>query len=209
MKLFRDLIIQVEEQFSKPWEQWASLFVLFFQLGKDGCLSTVISTKTFQLYRSYARMYARLNVETIVTENGTGNTKWRLRSSWVSLKGNTSWEESPGSQSVHQMVRNHHFMCSSSSRTPLLHITFKRNCFLPISVFSPLYWVCLTGIQIKDYDYVAVNQENDRVMFRNMDLYYKRGIPYFGEVSSWEDTFRKNSLRSSMISMLPCLCLPF
>ncbi|KAI6079822.1 Ovostatin-like protein [Aix galericulata] len=79
-------------------------------LGKDGCLSTVISTKTFQLYRSYARMYARLNVETIVTENGT-------------------------------------------------------------------------GIQIKDYDYVAVNQENDRVMFRNMDLYYKRGIPYFGEIS--------------------------
>lgn len=63
-------------------------------------------------------------------------------------------------------------------------LLFKRNCFLPISVSSPLYWVCLTGIQIKDYDYVAVNQENDRVMFRNMDLYYKRGIPYFGEVSS-------------------------
>uniref|UniRef100_A0A8D0FDD6 Ovostatin n=1 Tax=Strix occidentalis caurina TaxID=311401 RepID=A0A8D0FDD6_STROC len=47
-------------------------------LGKDGCLNTIISVKTFQLYRSYARMYTSLNVESIVTENGTGNTKWRL-----------------------------------------------------------------------------------------------------------------------------------
>jgi len=37
---------------------------------------------------------------------------------------------------------------------------------------------------MKNYDYVAVSQENDRVMFRNMDQYYRRGIPYFGEVSS-------------------------
>ncbi|KAK1196897.1 OVOS protein, partial [Pygoscelis papua] len=79
-------------------------------LGKDGCLNTVISIKAFQLYRSYARMYASLNVESIVTENGT-------------------------------------------------------------------------GIQMKAYDYVAVNQENNRVMFKNMDLYYKRGIPYYGEIA--------------------------
>ncbi|XP_026723502.1 ovostatin-like [Athene cunicularia] len=79
-------------------------------LGKDGCLNTIISVKTFQLYRSYARMYTSLNVESIVTENGT-------------------------------------------------------------------------GIQIKDYNYVGVNQENDRVMFKNMDLYYKRGIPYSGEIA--------------------------
>ncbi|KFQ69904.1 Ovostatin, partial [Phaethon lepturus] len=78
-------------------------------LGKDGCLNTVISIKTFQLYHSYARMYTSLNVESIVTENGT-------------------------------------------------------------------------GIQMKGYDYVAVNQENDRVMFKNMDFYYKRGIPYYGEI---------------------------
>ncbi|NWX05013.1 OVOS protein, partial [Caloenas nicobarica] len=79
-------------------------------LGKDGCLNTVISIKTFQLYRRYARMYASLNVESIVTENGT-------------------------------------------------------------------------GIQMKGYDYVAVNEENDRVIFKNMDLYYKRGIPYYGEIT--------------------------
>ncbi|NXC13934.1 OVOS protein, partial [Corythaeola cristata] len=79
-------------------------------LGKDGCLNTVISIKTFQLYRSYARMYTSLNVESIVTENGT-------------------------------------------------------------------------GIQMKGYDYVAVNQENDRMMFKNMDFYYKRGIPYYGEIA--------------------------
>ncbi|XP_005038340.1 PREDICTED: ovostatin-like [Ficedula albicollis] len=79
-------------------------------LGKDGCLNTVISIKKFQLYRSYAMMYASLNVESIVTENGT-------------------------------------------------------------------------GIQMKAYDYVSVNQENDRVQFRNMDSYYKRGIPYHGEVT--------------------------
>ncbi|XP_075347875.1 ovostatin-like [Mycteria americana] len=79
-------------------------------LGKDGCLNTVISTKTFQLYRSYARMYTSLNVESIITENGT-------------------------------------------------------------------------GIQVKGYDYVAVTQENERVMFKNMDLYYKRGIPYYGEIT--------------------------
>ncbi|NXV92995.1 OVOS protein, partial [Calonectris borealis] len=79
-------------------------------LGKDGCLNSVISVKLFQLYRSYARMYTSLNVESIVTENGT-------------------------------------------------------------------------GIQMKGYDYVAVSQENDRVMFKNMDLYYKRGIPYYGEIA--------------------------
>ncbi|NWR62658.1 OVOS protein, partial [Bucorvus abyssinicus] len=79
-------------------------------LGKDGCLNTVVSVKTFQLYRSYARMYTSLNVESIVTENGT-------------------------------------------------------------------------GIQMKGYDYVAVNQENDRVIFKNMDPYYKRGIPYYGEIT--------------------------
>ncbi|XP_009977240.1 PREDICTED: ovostatin-like, partial [Tauraco erythrolophus] len=79
-------------------------------LGKDGCLNTVVSIKTFQLYRSYGRMYTSLNVESIVTENGT-------------------------------------------------------------------------GIQMKDNDYVAVNQENDRMMFKNMDLYYKRGIPYYGEIA--------------------------
>ncbi|NWH63127.1 OVOS protein, partial [Geococcyx californianus] len=79
-------------------------------LGKDGCLNTNISIKTFQLYRSYARMYTSLKVESIVTENGT-------------------------------------------------------------------------GIQMKDYDYIAVNQENDRVMFKNMDFYYKRGVPYYGEVA--------------------------
>ncbi|NXI50425.1 OVOS protein, partial [Chloroceryle aenea] len=80
------------------------------QLGKDGCLNTVVSMKTFQLYRSYARMYTSLKVESIVTENGT-------------------------------------------------------------------------GIQMKGYDYVAVNQENNRVRFRNMDVYYKRGIPYYGEIT--------------------------
>ncbi|NXL70913.1 OVOS protein, partial [Leptocoma aspasia] len=40
-----------------------------------------------------------------------------------------------------------------------------------------------TGIQKKAYDYVSVNQENDRVHFRNMDSYYKRGIPYRGEIT--------------------------
>ncbi|NWS84241.1 OVOS protein, partial [Toxostoma redivivum] len=79
-------------------------------LGKDGCLNTVISIKKFQLYRSYAMMYASLNVESIVTENGT-------------------------------------------------------------------------GIQMKAYDYVSVNRENDQVLFRNMDAYYKRGIPYHGEIT--------------------------
>ncbi|KFV85385.1 Ovostatin, partial [Struthio camelus australis] len=79
-------------------------------LGRNGCLSTVISTKTFHLYRSYAKMFASLSVETTVTENGT-------------------------------------------------------------------------GIQMKDSAYVPVVQENDRVMFKNMDRYYKRGIPYFGQVT--------------------------
>ncbi|NXG75108.1 OVOS protein, partial [Baryphthengus martii] len=79
-------------------------------LGKDGCLNTVVSIKTLQLYRSYARMYTSLKIESIITENGT-------------------------------------------------------------------------GIQMKDYDYVAVNQENERVRFKNMDVYYKRGISYYGEIA--------------------------
>ncbi|XP_050765212.1 ovostatin-like [Gymnogyps californianus] len=95
---------QCEQNWNKTCEAVTGL------LGKDGCLNTVISIKTLQLYRSYARMYTSLNVESIVTENGT-------------------------------------------------------------------------GIQMKGYDYVAVNQENDRVMFMNMDLYYKRGIPYHGEIT--------------------------
>ncbi|NWV20386.1 OVOS protein, partial [Origma solitaria] len=40
-----------------------------------------------------------------------------------------------------------------------------------------------TGIQMKAYDYVSVTQENDQVLFRNMDSYYKRGIPYHGEIT--------------------------
>ncbi|NXF96427.1 OVOS protein, partial [Eubucco bourcierii] len=79
-------------------------------LGKDGCLNTVIFIKSLQLYRSYALMYTNLDVESIVTENGT-------------------------------------------------------------------------GIQMKDSDYVAVSQENERVAFKNMDIYYKRGIPYYGEIT--------------------------
>ncbi|NXR25210.1 OVOS protein, partial [Cinclus mexicanus] len=79
-------------------------------LGKDGCLNTVISIKKFQLYRSYVMMYASLNIESIITENGT-------------------------------------------------------------------------GIQMKAYDYVSVKRENDQVLFRNMDSYYKRGIPYHGEIT--------------------------
>ncbi|NWV93529.1 OVOS protein, partial [Machaerirhynchus nigripectus] len=79
-------------------------------LGKDGCLNTVIAIKKFQLYRSYAMMYASLHIESIVTENGT-------------------------------------------------------------------------GIQMKAYDYVSVNQENNQVLFRNMDSHYKRGIPYHGEIT--------------------------
>lgn len=50
----------------------------------------------------------------------------------------------------------------------------------------------LKGIQMKGYDYVAVNEENDRVIFKNMDLYYKRGIPYYGEVGTWDGIFRSN-----------------
>ncbi|NWV00573.1 OVOS protein, partial [Upupa epops] len=79
-------------------------------LGKDGCLNTVIDMKTFQLFRNYARMYSSLNVESIITEKGT-------------------------------------------------------------------------GIQMKSYDYIAVNEQEDRVMFKNMDHYYKRGIPYYGEIT--------------------------
>ncbi|XP_059694373.1 ovostatin-like [Haemorhous mexicanus] len=79
-------------------------------LGKDGCLNTVISIKKFQLSRSYAMTYASLNIESIVTENGT-------------------------------------------------------------------------GIQMEAYDYVSVSQGNDQVLFRNMDSYYKRGIPYHGEIT--------------------------
>lgn len=62
----------------------------------------------------------------------------------------------------------------------------KETVFCPclISVSSPLYLVYLKGIQMKGYDYVAVNEENDRVIFKNMDLYYKRGIPYYGEVGT-------------------------
>ncbi|NXY89281.1 OVOS protein, partial [Alcedo cyanopectus] len=79
-------------------------------LGKDGCLNAVVAIKPLQLYRSFARMYSSLKVESVVTENGT-------------------------------------------------------------------------GIQMKNYDYVAVNQEINRVRFKNMDVYYKRGIPYSGEIT--------------------------
>uniref|UniRef100_A0A8C3SLD4 Ovostatin n=1 Tax=Chelydra serpentina TaxID=8475 RepID=A0A8C3SLD4_CHESE len=42
------------------------------QLGKDGCITKVINTKTFKLY--HPRMFRFLDVEAILTEDGTGNT---------------------------------------------------------------------------------------------------------------------------------------
>lgn len=74
-----------------------------FQLGKDGCITEVINTNPFQLY--HPRMFRHLEVEVILTENGTGNAdrkrdwdvlreRWGLGAefkrhseSWHSLRG--------------------------------------------------------------------------------------------------------------------------
>ncbi|XP_074851267.1 ovostatin-like [Carettochelys insculpta] len=77
------------------------------QLGKDGCSTNIISTKTFKLYSS--SMFGYLEVEAIVTEDGT-------------------------------------------------------------------------GVQIIGSEYVSIYQDRERLWFKNMDTYYKRGIPYFGEI---------------------------
>ncbi|KAG6924451.1 ovostatin, partial [Chelydra serpentina] len=73
------------------------------QLGKDGCITKVINTKTFKLY--HPRMFRFLDVEAILTEDGT-------------------------------------------------------------------------GVQIIGADYISIYQARERMWFKNMDMYYKRGIPY-------------------------------
>ncbi|XP_039376941.1 ovostatin-like [Mauremys reevesii] len=77
------------------------------QLGKDGCITKVINTKTFKLY--HPRMFWFLEVEAILTEDGT-------------------------------------------------------------------------GVQIIGADYISIYQARERMWFKNMDTYYKRGIPYYGEI---------------------------
>ncbi|XP_023968757.2 ovostatin-like [Chrysemys picta bellii] len=77
------------------------------QLGKDGCITKVINTKTFKLY--HPRMSWSLEVEAILTEDGT-------------------------------------------------------------------------GVQIIGSDYISIYQARERMWFKNMDTYYKRGIPYYGEI---------------------------
>ncbi|CAM4441061.1 unnamed protein product [Caretta caretta] len=77
------------------------------QLGKDGCITNVINTKTFKLY--HPRMFWFLEVEAILTEDGT-------------------------------------------------------------------------GVQIIGAEYISIYQARERMWFKNMDTYYKRGIPYYGEL---------------------------
>ncbi|XP_050799023.1 ovostatin-like [Gopherus flavomarginatus] len=39
-----------------------------------------------------------------------------------------------------------------------------------------------TGVQIIGTDYISIYQARERIWFANMDTYYKRGIPYYGEI---------------------------
>ncbi|XP_067406891.1 ovostatin-like [Emydura macquarii macquarii] len=39
-----------------------------------------------------------------------------------------------------------------------------------------------TGVQITGSDYIYIYQARERMWFTNMDTYYKRGIPYFGQI---------------------------
>lgn len=104
----------------------------------------------------------------------------------IQLIHGSSSEESPGSSCGKQAAIMFSLVQLSlqSITTPYSFSKGTAFCLCLISVSSPLYWVCLTGIQMKGYDYVSVNRENDRVRFQNMDSYYKRGIPYHGEVGA-------------------------
>ncbi|XP_075758604.1 ovostatin-like [Pelodiscus sinensis] len=77
------------------------------ELGTDGCITNVISTKTFKLY--HARMFGYLEVEATLTEAGT-------------------------------------------------------------------------GVQITGTDYISIYQARESLWFKNVDTYYKRGIPFYGEI---------------------------
>ncbi|XP_019345829.1 ovostatin [Alligator mississippiensis] len=80
------------------------------KLGKDGCLTKAIPTSAFQLFRYHPRMFVSLNVDAVVTENGT-------------------------------------------------------------------------GVQISSSDSIFIYEGSKRIWFENMDYYYKRGIPYFGQIN--------------------------
>ncbi|XP_063150605.1 ovostatin-like [Candoia aspera] len=82
------------------------------QLGKDGCVSKIISTKVFRLYASLGEnryFFVSLHVEGTVTENGT-------------------------------------------------------------------------GIQTSRSTYISVYQASKTIMFENIDSYYRRGLPYSGQI---------------------------
>uniref|UniRef100_A0A8C8S640 Ovostatin n=1 Tax=Pelusios castaneus TaxID=367368 RepID=A0A8C8S640_9SAUR len=38
-----------------------------------------------------------------------------------------------------------------------------------------------SGVQITGFDYISIYQARQRMWFKNMDMYYKRGIPYTGQ----------------------------
>lgn len=50
------------------------------------------------------------------------------------------------------------------------------------NIFSWL-WTCLTGLQLTATRSISITRVMSSIQFENMDRHYKRGIPYFGQVS--------------------------
>uniref|UniRef100_A0A8B9NRJ9 OVOS protein n=1 Tax=Apteryx owenii TaxID=8824 RepID=A0A8B9NRJ9_APTOW len=49
--------------------------------------------------------------------------------------------------------------------------------------YISLLWACLTGLQLTATWSISITQVMSSIQFENMDRHYRRGIPYFGQVS--------------------------
>lgn len=101
------------------------------------------------------------------------------------LQFGAPWVEFLAAQpKVHLLEKIHLIYIGSSPREILGWVIWldSRQVKFKTNYASSSPRVCLTGVQISDSAYVPITQVLGSVRFENMDRYYKRGLPYFGQV---------------------------
>lgn len=65
---------------------------------------------------------------------------------------------------------------------------FQANANSEVAIYKTKYifsWLqaCLTGLQLTAAQSISITRVMSSLQFENMDRHYRRGIPYFGQVS--------------------------
>lgn len=164
------------------WKQWSLVtgFGFFpFQLETEGCLSHVFSSNIFELNRiGYLR---NLDVKAIVTEKGTGNLFSTVRNSISVVVKKESRRYSASACWVQSCLPEEdpfYKHCDHLQANVNSHEAIHKTKY----IFSWL-WMCLTGLQLTATQSISITRVMSSIQFENMDHHYRRGIPYFGQVS--------------------------